>query len=114
MADARHAVMEADRTVHTRNVVNRLQNEQKIIKASEHWKDDHALPLPAQMFRNPGKNYYAEEQLGDQRYFTAVYADVAVTGACISCHNEHQDSPRNDFKLCDVMGGVVVRIPLQS
>src|SRR4030095_11666436 len=51
MADALHAVMEADRTVYTRMVVNRLQNEDKVIKASEHFKDDKALPLPAQMFR---------------------------------------------------------------
>ena len=51
MADALHAVMESDRTVYTRQVVNRLQNQEKIIKASEHWNDDKALPLPAQMFR---------------------------------------------------------------
>src|SRR3954468_3511617 len=51
MADSLHAVMEADRTVYTRLVVNRLQNEDKVIKASEHFKDDKALPLPAQMFR---------------------------------------------------------------
>lgn len=51
MSDALHAVMEADRTVYTKLVVNRLQNEEKIITASEHWQDDKALPLPAQMFR---------------------------------------------------------------
>jgi hypothetical protein len=51
MADALHAVMEADRTVYTRQVVNRLQNQEKVIKASEHWQDEKALPLPAQMFR---------------------------------------------------------------
>ena len=51
MADALHAVMSADRTVYTRMVVNRLQNEERVIKASEHWKDEKALPLPAQMFR---------------------------------------------------------------
>ena len=43
MADALHAVMEADRTVYTRNVVNRLQNDEQVIKASEHWQDDKAL-----------------------------------------------------------------------
>ena len=157
MADALHAVMEADRTVYTRNVVNRLQNDEKVIKASEHWQDEKALPLPAQMFRmgselaakknagfsyallslwpvnkqnqpktdvekaglqfvvdRKGENYYADEQLGDKKYFTAVYPDVAVAQACISCHNEHKDSPRNDFKMGDVMGGVVVRIPVAS
>jgi len=155
MADALHAVMAADRTIYTRSVVNRLQNEEKIIKASEHWKDEKSLPLPAQMFRmgaehvqqagadfsyallsmwavnkkngpktdaektglqrvaeNSKANYYTEETLGGQRYFTAVYADVAVSEACVNCHNAHQDSPKRDFKLNDVMGGVVIRIPL--
>ena len=155
MADALHAVMEADRTVYTRNVVNRLQNDEKVIKASEHWQDEKALPLPAQMFRmgsemaaeknsdfsyallslwpvnkqnapktdaektglqyvvdNKGQNYYAEETLGGKTYFTAVYPDVAVAGACTSCHNEHKDSPRSDFQMGDLMGGVVVRIPI--
>jgi hypothetical protein len=157
MADGLHAVMSADRAIYTKNVVNRLQNDEKVIKASEHWKDDKALPLPAQMFRmgaemvsekNPGfsyallsmwpvnkqnvpktevekaglkqvaeaadKNYYGEEELGGKKYFTAVYADTAVAPACVKCHNEHKDSPRRDFKLGDVMGGVVVRIPLDS
>lgn len=154
MADALHAVMESDRTVYTKNVVNRLQNKENIIKASEHWEDDKALPLPAQMFRmgaelaaqknagftysllslwpvnkqnqpktevekaglafvaeNKGKNFYDKEQLGGQAYFTAVYADTAVADACVSCHNGHKDSPRRDFELGDVMGGVVIRIP---
>jgi len=155
MADALHKVMESDRTVYTRLIVNRLANEEKLIKASEHWKDDKALVLPAQMFRygaemvaekganfsysllslwpvnkqnapktevektglqfiadNPGKNYYAEEDLGGTKYFTAVYPDTAVAKACISCHNDHKDSPRSDFKMGEVMGGVVIRIPL--
>jgi hypothetical protein len=155
MADALHAVMEADRTVYTRNVVNRLQNDEKVITASEHWQDDKALPLPAQMFRmgaelaaqktsdfsyallsmwpvnkqnapktdveraglqfvvdNKGQNYYADEMLGGKKYFTAVYPDTAVAPACITCHNGHKDSPRSDFKMGDVMGGVVVRIPI--
>jgi hypothetical protein len=155
MADALHAVMESDRTVYTRQVVNRLQNKEKVIKASEHWEDDKALPLPAQMFRmgaemaaqkNAGftysllsmwpvnkqnepktelektglkfvadgagkQNYYGEETLGADKYFTAVYADIAVADACVTCHNNHTDSPRTDFKLGDVMGGVVIRIP---
>ena len=51
MADALHAVMEADRTVYAKEIVNRLQYEEKVIKASEHWKDDKALPLPAQFMR---------------------------------------------------------------
>lgn len=158
MADALHMVMESDRTVYTKKVVNRLAGKEKVITASEHFEDEQALPLPAQMFRfgaettaekaegnpdinfayslqslwpvnkqnapkteaekqglqyivdNPGKNYYTIEELGGEKYFTAVYADVAVAPVCASCHNEHKDSPRTDFKLGDTMGGVVIRI----
>lgn len=61
---------------------------------------------------NPGQNFYGEEELGGQTYFTAVYADVAVSAACVDCHNEHADSPKTDFKIGDVMGGVVIRVPI--
>lgn len=61
---------------------------------------------------NPGKNFYGTEELGGIKYYTAVYPDVAVAGACVSCHNEHKDTPKTDFKLGDVMGGVVIRVPL--
>ena len=61
---------------------------------------------------NPGENFYGTEELGGTKYFTAVYPDVAVSEPCVSCHNDHKDTPRTDFKLGDVMGGVVIRVPL--
>ena len=61
---------------------------------------------------NPGQNYYGEEELGGVKYFTAVYPDVAVSPACTSCHNDHKDSPRTDFAIGEVMGGVVIRVPV--
>ncbi len=63
---------------------------------------------------NKGKNFYGEEELGGKKYFTAVYPDVASVTACYACHNEHKQSPRKDFKLNDVMGGVVIRIPVAA
>ncbi len=63
---------------------------------------------------NPGEAYYGEEELGDTNYFTAVYPDISVVDACSSCHNDHKDSPRTDFKVGDVMGGVVIRIPIDG
>jgi hypothetical protein len=59
-----------------------------------------------------GQSHYGEETLGGQRYFTAVYADKAVSTACVGCHNGHRDSARHDFKLGEVMGGVVIRVAL--
>jgi hypothetical protein len=56
--------------------------------------------------------FYRTEQLARSRYFTAIYPDVAVAQACVDCHNQHPDSPRKDFKVGDVLGGVVVRLRL--
>jgi len=162
MADALHLVMDSDRTIYTKKIVNRLVKKDKVIQASEHFEDEQALALPAQMFRfgaelvaqraeempdvnfsyslqslwpvnrqnapkteaekaglkfvaeNKGSNYYTVETLGGQQYFTAVYADTAVAPVCVSCHNDHKDSPKRDFKLGDVMGGVVIRIPVDG
>jgi len=162
MADALHLVMDSDRTIYTKTIVNRLVKKEKVIKASEHFNDDKALALPAQMFRfgaelvekrskslpdvnftyslqslwpinkqnapktdaekaglkfvaeNKGKNYYTEETLGGKKYFTAVYADTGVAPVCVSCHNGHKDTPKRDFKIGDVMGGVVIRIPIDG
>lgn len=61
---------------------------------------------------NPGENFYGQEELAGVTYFTAVYPDVAVSDACTSCHNDHKDSPKTDFELGEVMGGVVIRVPL--
>lgn len=63
--------------------------------------------------KNPGENFYTEELLGGRSYFTAVYADHATLPSCVECHNQHSGSPRHDFKLGDVMGALVVRVPLE-
>jgi hypothetical protein len=62
---------------------------------------------------HPGTNYYGGESLGGRRYFTAVYAEVATVNACADCHNRNPSSPKKDFKTGDVMGGLVVRVPLE-
>jgi hypothetical protein len=59
------------------------------------------------------QNFYGVETLGDKKYYTAVYPDIAVSKACVDCHNDHIDSPKKDFKLGETMGGLVIRIPMQ-
>ena len=63
---------------------------------------------------NPGENFYGEEELGGKKFFVAVYPDRAVAEACWSCHNEHPDRGEGfpEFAKDDVMGGVLVRVPL--
>jgi len=61
----------------------------------------------------PETNYYCEESLGGRRYLTAVYPDVAISSTCVDCHNRRSGSGRHKFKQGDVMGGIVVRVPLE-
>ncbi len=155
VTDYVHAVIEADRTFYTMQVVERLQKQGKIV-ASEDWRTKHTLPLPAQFLKessllaeltgtkvqyhligiwpiNPmggPKNEFEKKGLdavqqnpetpytgivtdADKKFFTAVYADRAVSQACISCHNaDPRRSQKKDFQLNDVMGAVVISIPV--
>lgn len=38
--------------------------------------------------------------------------DIASASACVTCHNEHTGSPKRDFKLNDLMGMLVVTVPV--
>ena len=50
---------------------------------------------------------------GRKQYFQAIYPDRAVSSACVSCHNSHPLSPKRDFKVNDVMGGIAITIPIE-
>lgn len=156
VAEYVHAVIEANRTVYATGVVEKMQ-ERGIVQAAEHWKQENALPLPAQflietgrlvaqkgsglkyklvslwpiyvwnapatdferkgleaVIKNPDVPYTGFVRQGHERYFQAIYADVAVTPACVTCHNNHANSPKRDFKLNDVMGGIVITIPVSQ
>ena len=155
VADYLYALIEADREVYTKHVVERMQTK-GVVVASENWEEKNTLPLPAQFlmesgrimarkglgvqFRlislwpinkrngassefekiglgtiltHPTKPYTAFVKEGGARYFQAIYPDLAVAQACIGCHNSHPDSPKRDFKINDVMGGIVISIPLK-
>ena len=60
----------------------------------------------------PNRPYSSTVEGSAQQVFEAVYADVAVTAACVECHNAHPSSPKRDFKVGDVMGGLVISFPL--
>ena len=155
VADYLYAVIEADREVYTRHVVERMQIK-GVVVASENWEEKNTLPLPAQflmesgrimarkgigvqyrlislwpinkrnvassefeklgigtVLTHPTKPYTGIVKEGGARYFQAVYPDLAVAQACIGCHNSHPDSPKRDFKINDVMGAIVISIPVK-
>jgi hypothetical protein len=155
VADYMHAIIEADREVYTKHVVERMQAK-GVVVASENWEYQNTVPLPAQflmesgrlmerkgmgiqyrlislwpinkrnvasgefqkdglgaILNHPNKPYTGYVKVGTARYFQAVYPDLAVTESCIGCHNAHPESPRRDFKLNDVIGAMVISIPVK-
>lgn len=44
----------------------------------------------------------------------AMYPDIAGVAPCVTCHNEHPDSPKTDWKLGDVMGATTWTYPGQQ
>jgi len=155
VADLIYSVIEADRTLYSRHVVDRMQDTGTVI-ASESWMHRNALPLPAQMLlmagerveaKGPGLTYrlaglwpiYEKNgpvteverkgleavrqqpekpfstiiKRGNHLYFQAIYPDKAVSKACVNCHNSHVLSPKRDYQLNDVMGGVIISFLLE-
>ena len=155
VAEYVHAVIQADRSIYSTHVVERLQ-DLKVIGSAEDWKGKGALPLPAQMLqmagqeiqglglglrirlaslgpiytkngpvdqferagleavaKNPRKPYTGTITEGDRQYFKAIFADRAVSPSCVACHNSHPLSAKRDYKLYDVMGGIIISFPVQ-
>jgi len=154
VADFLHAVIQADRTFYTNEVVERMQLR-GVVVASENWKERGTLPLPAQYLMevallmreerngirirllsnwpinkrnrpatdferrglteilvNSDRPYTSVVNEGGIRYFQALYPDKAMSQTCVGCHNAHPNSPKKDFKVRDVMGGILLAIPL--
>ncbi len=149
-----HSVIEADRTIYSKMIVERL-GDAISLKATENYLEENTLPLPAQflllasqnvtsqklgmtyrlmsmwpinsqngpkdgfekkrleeVIKNPNKAFTTTFTAKGKLMFKAVYPDKAVSKSCVSCHNAHPDSPKTDFKLGDVMGGISITIPL--
>jgi hypothetical protein len=75
---------------------------------------------PANRFQGVQQEKFAEIRrsgapqffkMPDTGLYTAMFPDEAVAEACVSCHNQHEGSPRSDWKLGDVMGATTWAYP---
>ena len=63
--------------------------------------------------KDPRKPYTVIITERDRRYFKAIFADRAVSMACVVCHNNHPLSAKRDYKLHDVIGGIIISFPVR-
>jgi len=153
VAEYVYAIVQADRTLYTTHVVERMEDLGAAV-ATEKWKEQGGLPLPAQMLLMAGEEIVGQgvslrirlaslwpinkangplddfERVGlervakepkrpytgvisqeGKRVFKAIYADRAVTQACVACHNRYVASEKPNLKLYDVMGGIIISFP---
>ncbi|MDJ1180995.1 DUF3365 domain-containing protein [Roseofilum sp. BLCC_M91] len=65
-----------------------------------------------------GEPYKDYREIAGQEYYSAIYPDKAIAEACVTCHNSHpihkERYPDKIFELGDVMGGVVINLPLEG
>ncbi len=64
------------------------------------------------LIKDPRSRQSRIETVGDQSRLLFMAVDFASDPACVTCHNAHPASPKTDFELGDMMGSLVVTVPL--
>ena len=64
-----------------------------------------------QMKEDKQPKYFFDE---DTKLYTAMFPDLANVKTCVSCHNQHPDSPKKDWQLGDMMGATTWTFPKDS
>ena len=151
-----HSVIEANRTIYSELIVERL-GATIGLPATENWEKEKALPLPAQFLlktaedsnakgigmhyrlislwpinkkngpqssfetkglehnlQNPTEPFSQLISVNGKPFFRAIFPDKAVSKSCVQCHNKHLQSPKRDFKLGDIMGGIIIDLPVEK
>jgi signal transduction histidine kinase/DNA-binding response OmpR family regulator len=62
--------------------------------------------------RNPEAPFHRIEEVGGRMALRYAIADRMHAG-CVSCHNEHRESPKRDWKEGDVRGVLEVDLPIE-
>jgi signal transduction histidine kinase len=84
------------------------------INKNQGLKDEFHRDAFAALAMNPDKHFSRINTMEGQAVMRVLMADRASAQSCVGCHNAHPESPRHDFKLHDLMGGLEVIIPVDQ
>lgn len=76
-------------------------------------RDDFSKEAWTFLSENPTETFFRFEEYRGRRSLRFATADL-MRASCVSCHNEHPSTPRNDWKVGDVRGVLEVIRPLDS
>jgi len=84
------------------------------------WREKENLIIFSQSFavdawasfnKNPGLPFYRFEKVNGKQSIRYAIADI-MRPSCINCHNNHLETPKNDWKTGDVRGIIEVILPI--
>ena len=68
----------------------------------------------ASLATRPNEPFVRTDTIEGRAVMRVLVADLASSASCVSCHNAHPQSPKHDFRLNDLMGGLEVIIPMDQ
>jgi methyl-accepting chemotaxis protein len=75
--------------------------------------DDFERQAMEAVEKDPEAPFYRFETVGGRPSVRYAVADVMIA-SCVSCHNNHPESPKRDWKVGDVRGVLAVTIPVDD
>ncbi|KAA0875925.1 methyl-accepting chemotaxis protein [Nitrincola tapanii] len=92
----------------------RLYSDQpfRFRQSSETQLDEFERAAIEYLRNNPDAHFSQRIEIQGKPYYRMAKADVMTQPGCLSCHNTHPDSPRQDWKLGDVRGVAQATVPL--
>ncbi len=64
------------------------------------------------LYTKKGDEFFRFEEYKGLYALRYATPDIASAPVCVSCHNNHEESPKRDFQQGEVMGILVVNIPI--
>jgi len=64
--------------------------------------------------KNPKQTFSKTDIVDGKQVVRVALADTMTQAGCVSCHNTHVDTPKNDWKMGDIRGVLEVQIPIDD
>jgi serine phosphatase RsbU (regulator of sigma subunit) len=77
-------------------------------------KDEFQREAFDYLTRNPTGQFVRTDTIQGRTVMRVLMADMASAQSCVNCHNGHAQSPKHDFKLNDLMGGLEIIMPVDQ
>jgi signal transduction histidine kinase len=68
----------------------------------------------AYLMEHPTSSFVRTDRVEGRAVMRVLMADPASAQSCVDCHNAHPRSPKHDFKLNDLMGGLEIIMPMDQ